>query len=50
MLERQEGGQLIYSTCTFNPMEDEAVVAEVRLLQVAETSSSGFACTKHDTC
>lgn len=25
----QVGGRLIYSTCTFNPIEDEAVVAEV---------------------
>ena len=25
----QEGGRLVYSTCTFNPIEDEAVVAEV---------------------
>ena len=24
------GGRLVYSTCTFNPVEDEAVVAEVR--------------------
>lgn len=23
------GGRLVYSTCTFNPIEDEAVVAEV---------------------
>lgn len=23
------GGRLVYSTCTFNPVEDEAVVAEV---------------------
>lgn len=26
------GGRLVYSTCTFNPVEDEAVVAEVRML------------------
>lgn len=26
------GGRLVYSTCTFNPVEDEAVVAEVPLL------------------
>ena len=26
------GGRLVYSTCTFNPVEDEAVVAEVCLL------------------
>ena len=25
----KEGGRLVYSTCTFNPIEDEAVVAEV---------------------
>lgn len=25
----QVGGRLVYSTCTFNPVEDEAVVAEV---------------------
>ncbi len=24
------GGRLVYSTCTFNPIEDEAIVAEVR--------------------
>lgn len=24
------GGRMVYSTCTFNPVEDEAVVAEVR--------------------
>ena len=23
------GGRMVYSTCTFNPIEDEAVVAEV---------------------
>jgi 16S rRNA C967 or C1407 C5-methylase (RsmB/RsmF family) len=23
------GGRMVYSTCTFNPVEDEAVVAEV---------------------
>lgn len=23
------GGRLVYSTCTFNPIEDEAVVANV---------------------
>lgn len=23
------GGRMIYSTCAFNPVEDEAVVAEV---------------------
>lgn len=28
----QVGGRLVYSTCTFNPIEDEAVVAEVCLL------------------
>ena len=27
----QVGGRLVYSTCTFNPIEDEAVVAEVCL-------------------
>ena len=26
------GGRLVYSTCTFNPVEDEAVVAEVCML------------------
>ena len=25
------GGRMVYSTCTFNPVEDEAVVAEVSL-------------------
>lgn len=25
----QVGGRLVYSTCTFNPLEDEAVVAAV---------------------
>ena len=25
------GGRMVYSTCTFNPVEDEAVVAEVCL-------------------
>lgn len=25
----QVGGRMIYSTCTFNPVENEAVVAEV---------------------
>ncbi len=25
------GGRVVYSTCTFNPIEDEAVVAEVGL-------------------
>ena len=24
------GGRLVYSTCTFNPVEDEAVVQAVR--------------------
>ena len=24
------GGRMVYSTCSFNPVEDEAVVAEVR--------------------
>lgn len=27
----QVGGRLVYSTCTFNPIEDEAVVAAVLL-------------------
>lgn len=27
----QVGGRLVYSTCTFNPIEDEAVVAELLL-------------------
>ena len=27
----QVGGRLVYSTCTFNPIEDEAVVASVLL-------------------
>ena len=48
MLERQEGGQLIYSTCTFNPMEDEAVVAEVRHLQITGKCSSGVAGPWHE--
>jgi 16S rRNA C967 or C1407 C5-methylase (RsmB/RsmF family) len=26
---RQVGGRLVYSTCSLNPVEDEAVVAEV---------------------
>ncbi len=34
------GGRLVYSTCTFNPVEDEAVVAEVRLLCYGSTSHS----------
>lgn len=25
------GGRMVYSTCSFNPVEDEAVVAEVRI-------------------
>jgi 16S rRNA C967 or C1407 C5-methylase (RsmB/RsmF family) len=25
----QVGGRMVYSTCTFNPIEDEAVVAEL---------------------
>ena len=28
------GGRLVYSTCTFNPVEDEAVVAEVTALRL----------------
>lgn len=28
---RQVGGRMVYSTCTFNPIEDEAVVAELLL-------------------
>lgn len=28
------GGRLVYSTCTFNPVEDEAVVAEVSLIHM----------------
>ena len=31
------GGRLVYSTCTYNPLEDEAVVSEV-----------GSACSMHD--
>ena len=31
------GGRLVYSTCTFNPVEDEAVVAEVRPLPAQHT-------------
>lgn len=30
------GGRLVYSTCTFNPVEDEAVVAEVLFAVLAE--------------
>lgn len=26
------GGRMVYSTCSFNPVEDEAVVAEVCIL------------------
>ena len=37
------GGRLVYSTCTFNPIEDEAVVAEVnaciQLVQDAVTAT-----------
>lgn len=29
MLLLQVGGRMVYSTCTFNPIEDEAVVAEL---------------------
>ena len=28
------GGRLVYSTCTFNPVEDEAVVAEVSVAYI----------------
>jgi 16S rRNA C967 or C1407 C5-methylase (RsmB/RsmF family) len=28
----QVGGLMVYSTCTFNPVEDEAVVAELLTL------------------
>ncbi len=31
----QVGGRLVYSTCTFNPIEDEAVVAEVGSAQLS---------------
>lgn len=29
MFAVQVGGRMVYSTCTFNPIEDEAVVAEL---------------------
>ena len=35
------GGRLVYSTCTFNPIEDEAVVAEVN----AGNTMSCFNCS-----
>ena len=28
------GGRLVYSTCTFNPVEDEAVVQAVRCISM----------------
>jgi 16S rRNA C967 or C1407 C5-methylase (RsmB/RsmF family) len=39
------GGRLVYSTCTFNPVEDEAVVAEVPLLYHASAMHSTQQCT-----
>lgn len=35
----QVGGRLVYSTCTFNPIEDEAVVAEVGSAQLSLDAS-----------
>ncbi|PNH04624.1 tRNA (cytosine(34)-C(5))-methyltransferase [Tetrabaena socialis] len=29
MIDKLVGGRMVYSTCTFNPVEDEAVVAEL---------------------
>lgn len=34
------GGRMVYSTCSFNPVEDEAVVAEV--CAISTSSSSGL--------
>lgn len=34
----KEGGRLVYSTCTFNPIEDEAVVAEVSASRTMSTA------------
>jgi len=39
------GGRLVYSTCSFNPLEDEAVVCEIlrrskRMLKLVDVSSS----------
>ena len=38
------GGRMVYSTCTFNPVEDEAVVAEVRRFR-HETALAVRACS-----
>lgn len=35
------GGRLVYSTCTFNPIEDEAVVAEVSVAGVSQRLVTG---------
>lgn len=32
------GGRLVYSTCTFNPVEDEAVVAEVSVAYIVAST------------
>ncbi len=47
------GGTLVYSTCSLNPIEDEAVVAELlrRFAGVLElVDVSGTSCTFRDEC
>ena len=44
------GGRMVYSTCSFNPVEDEAVVAEVglrRLLSCTGNADSCCLCSQH---
>ena len=42
------GGRLVFSTCTFNPIEDEAVVAEVgQQLSITSCSQSMSASKPH---